>query len=358
MNDIVIIGGGIAGLSVAARLAPQTSVILLEAEDQFGYHASGRSAAVFIEKYGNEVVRELNSASVPYLKSAAGGVLSPRGMMLLGRRDEAEDFYSEARSFGLEPIDPAEAIAKVPLLAHDKLGFAAFREDVFDIDTDLFLQSFRRDAISHGAKLHTNATVTAITSKNGRWVITAGAQVFEADVLVNAAGAWADAVAGLAGLEPIGITPFRRSMARIPVPGGYDASAWPLLNGVNERWYGKPDAGQLLVSPADEDPMLPQDAWADDMVLAEGLSRFEELMRHPVQRITANWAGLRSFAPDHALVIGPEPAHPSFFWLAGQGGYGFQTAAAASQLAADLILGSTPQLEPMLCAQLSPERLR
>ena len=229
---------------------------------------------------------------------------------------------------------------------------------MFDIDIDRLLQSFRRDAISHGAELHTNAAVTDITSENGRWVITAGAQVFEADVMVNAAGAWADPVAGMAGIEPIGIIPFRRSMARISVPGGYDASAWPLLDGVNERWHAKPDAGQLLVSPADEDPMPPQDAWADDMILAEGLARFEELMAHPVERMITNWAGLRSFAPDHALVIGPEPTHPSFFWLAGQGGYGFQTAAAASQLAADLILGRTPELEPVLSSQLSPERLR
>ena len=356
MTDIVIIGGGIAGLSVAARLAPHANVTLLEAEDQLGYHASSRSAAVFIEKYGNSVVRALNSASVPYLKTAAGGVLGPRGMMLVGRPEEQDDFRSQAHGFGLEEISPKDAIKKVPLLSPNQLGFAAFREDVFDIDTDLLLQSFRRDAQAHGAAIHTKAGVTAIDHKNGQWLITAGGEVHTAHLLVNAAGAWADSIAGLAEIDPIGITPYRRSMARIPVPGGYCAGEWPLLNGVNERWYAKPDAGQLLVSPADEDPMPPQDAWADDMVLAEGLARFEEMMTHPVERVTTNWAGLRSFAPDHALVIGSDPKQPAFFWLAGQGGYGFQTAAAASQLAADLILHRSPELDRDLCAQLSPTR--
>ena len=356
MTDIVIIGGGIAGLSVAARLAPHADVTLLEAEDQLGYHASSRSAAVFIEKYGNAVVRALNSTSVPYLKTAAGGVLGPRGMMLVGSPEEQDDFRSQAHGFGLEEISPKDAIKKVPLLSPNQLGFAAFREDVFDIDTDLLLQSFRRDAQAHGAAIHTKAGVTAIDHKNGQWLITAGGEVHTAHLLVNAAGAWADSIAGLAGIDPIGITPYRRSMARIPIPGGYGAGEWPLLNGVNERWYAKPDAGQLLVSPADEDPMPPQDAWADDMVLAEGLARFEEMMTHPVERVTTNWAGLRSFAPDHALVIGSDPKQPAFFWLAGQGGYGFQTAAAASQLAADLILHRSPELDRDLCAQLSPTR--
>ena len=356
MNDIIIIGGGIAGLSVAARLAPHARVTLLEAEDQLAYHASSRSAAVFIEKYGNAVVRALNSASVPYLKSAAGGVLGPRGMMLVGTPDEKDDFRSQARGFGLEEISSEDAIKKAPLLSPAQLGFAAFREDVFDIDTDLLLQSFRRDAQAHGADIHTKAAVTAIDHQNGQWLITAGGEVHTANLLVNAAGAWADPIADLAGIDPIGITPYRRSMARIPVPGGYDAREWPLLDGVNERWYAKPDAGQLLVSPADEDPMPPQDAWADDMVLSEGLARFEEMMSHPVERVTTNWAGLRSFAPDHALVIGCDPKQPAFFWLAGQGGYGFQTAAAASQLAADLILHRAPELDRDLCAQLSPTR--
>ena len=358
MSDIVIIGGGIAGLSVAARLAPHARVTLLEAEDQLGYHASSRSAAVFIEKYGNAVVRALNSASVPYLKSAAGGVLGPRGMMLVGAPDQEDDFRSQAHGFGLAEIHPEDAIKKVPLLSRAQLGFAGFREDVFDIDTDLLLQSFRRDAQAHGAAIQTKAAVTAIERQNGQWSIAAGGEVYNASLLVNAAGAWADPVAGLAGTDPIGITPFRRSMARIPVPGGYDASEWPLLDGVNERWYAKPDAGQLLVSPAEEDPMPPQDAWADDMVLAEGLARFEEMMSHPVERVTSNWAGLRSFAPDHALVIGSDPKQSAFFWLAGQGGYGFQTAAAASQLAADLILHRAPELDRDLCAQLSPTRFR
>src|SRR5690606_19463219 len=179
----------------------------------------------------------------------------------------------------------------------------------------------------------------------------------EAPLLVNAAGAWVDGVARMAGVRPLGFQPYRRSMARIPAPGGHDVSGWPMLFGPGEGWYATPDAGALIVSPAEEHPMEPHDAWADDMVLAEGLARYEEFVTTPVTRVISNWAGLRTFAPDRVLVIGRDPREPSFFWLAGQGGYGFQTSGGASQLAADLILGRPPALRPELVAALSPGRL-
>jgi D-arginine dehydrogenase len=175
-------------------------------------------------------------------------------------------------------------------------------------------------------------------------------------VLVNAAGAWADPVAQMAGLRPLGIQPYRRSMARIALPAGMSPADWPFVDGVGESWYCKPDAGALIVSPADEDPVEPQDAWADDMVLAEGLARYQAAVTVPVTRLLANWAGLRSFAPDRALVIGADRDAPTFFWYAGQGGYGFQTAPAASQLLADLILGRTPELDAATVAALDPKR--
>ena len=175
-------------------------------------------------------------------------------------------------------------------------------------------------------------------------------------MIVNAAGAWADQIAALAGIAPLGLQPLRRSMARIPAPGGHDVSSWPTLLGVGETWYSKPDAGALIVSPAEEDPAEPHDAWADDMVLAEGLARYEEMVSEPVTRLISNWAGLRTFAPDRVLVIGRDRSHPGFFWLAGQGGYGFQTSAAASQLAAELICGQPPELDAATVAALSPAR--
>ena len=175
-------------------------------------------------------------------------------------------------------------------------------------------------------------------------------------MVVNAAGAWVDKVAEMAGVQRLGFTPLRRSMARIPAPAGHDVSRWPMMFGPGEDWYAKPDAGALIVSPAEEDLMEPHDAWADDMVLAEGLARYEEMVTEPVTRLISSWAGLRTFSPDRVLVIGRDLREPSFFWLGGQGGYGFLSSPGASQLAADLIGGRAPALDADLVAALSPAR--
>ncbi|MGR3466461.1 MAG: NAD(P)/FAD-dependent oxidoreductase, partial [Shimia sp.] len=182
------------------------------------------------------------------------------------------------------------------------------------------------------------------------------AEPLQAAHIVNAAGAWADDVARSAGASPLGLRPLRRSMARLAAPGGHDTGGWPMMFGPGESWYAKPDAGALLVSPAEEDPVPPQDAYADDMVLAEGLDRYQGYVTAPVTRPIATWAGLRTFAPDRALVIGPDPLRTSFHWQAGQGGYGFQTCFAAARLGADLILGRTPALDPATVEALSPAR--
>jgi len=357
MCDVVIIGGGIAGVSLAARLASHLNVILLEAEEQLSYHASGRSAATFLKDYGNEIVRVLNYASEDYLSSNNGGVISPRGMMMLGKKNEREAFFREAKGFGLEEICIREACDKVPIIDTETVHLAAYREDVFDIDTDRLFSNFLKMARAGRVEIHTSAKVKEIQFSRKRWKISTDNQVFTAKLLVNAAGAWVDEIAKLSGIEPLGFMPFRRSIARIPVPGGFDCSNWPLMDGVNESWYAKPDAGQLIVSPVDEELKKPHDAWADDLVLAEGLARFEEMISYPVKLITSNWAGLRTFAPDRALVIGHSSVKPEFFWLAGQGGYGFQTSAAVSNLAKDLILGLCPDLDSSVIKSLSPSRL-
>jgi glycine/D-amino acid oxidase-like deaminating enzyme len=188
--------------------------------------------------------------------------------------------------------------------------------------------------------------------------VTAGGTEHEGRILVDAAGAWADRIAAMAGIAPLGLTPLRRSMARIPAPGGRDVSAWPMIFGAGESWYAKPDAGKLIVSPAEEDPAEPHDAWADDMVLAEGLARYEARVTEPVTRVETSWAGLRTFAPDRCLVLGPDPLDPAFVWCAGQGGYGFQTSPAASALVAALVAGTAPDLPPEVVAALAPDRFR
>ena len=357
MSRIIVIGGGVAGISAAARLAPHAEVIVLEAENSLAYHASGRSAAMFLRNYGNATIKALNAASADHHHHADGGVLSARGMMMVAGPDHAEAFSHDTADLGLDAIPLDEASRLWPILNRDTVAHAAYREDAQDLDTDLLIQNFARAARSHAAQFVTDARVSAVERRPAGWrVTTLGGQVFEGDLLVNAAGAWADEIARLAGLQPLGIQPYRRSMARIALPEDMSPANWPFVDGVGESWYCKPDAGALIVSPADEDPIGPQDAWADDMVLAEGLSRYQEMVTAPVTRMLANWAGLRSFAPDRALVIGADAQDASFFWCAGQGGYGFQTAPAASQLLADLALGATPLLDAAAVAALDPKR--
>lgn len=357
MQDIIVIGGGIAGTSVAARLAPYASVTLLEAEEALAYHASGRSAALYEANYGLASTVALSKASGDYFRKANGGYLSPRGLLIAARAHETDAFENDTATLGLERISSAEACAMVPVLKADEITHASYHASAWDIDTDRLVQDFARETRAQGGKTLTKARVTAIEKTTSGWrVETAAGEAHEAQLLVNAAGAWVDEIATLAGVAPLGFTPLRRSMARIPAPGGHDVSAWPMFFGTGESFYAKPDAGSLIVSPADEDPSAPMDAWADDMVLAEGLARYEELVTEPVTRIEANWAGLRTFSPDRQLTIGYDAAEPSFFWHAGQGGYGFQTAPAASRLAADLILGRAPEFDAATLAMLDPKR--
>ncbi|MCL4187963.1 MAG: FAD-binding oxidoreductase [Rhodobacteraceae bacterium] len=352
--DFLVIGGGIAGAAAAGRLSHLGTVVLAEAEDRLGYHASGRSAALFEASYGLPAVRALNRASRD--EHDDRGVLSPRGLMLVGREDERAAFLDDAAAMGLEEIAAAAALAAVPLLSPAAVAFAAMGRNAWDIDTDRLMQSFLREARANGARVLTGARVGSLARTGPGWAAATPAGTIEARLVVNAAGAWVDEVAALAGLRRLGFTPLRRSMARIAVPGGHDARGWPMVFGVGEGWYAKPDAGALIVSPAEEDPAEPHDAFPDDMVLAEGLARFEAMTAAPVTRLLASWAGLRTFAPDRVLVIGPDPAEPAFLWAAGQGGYGFQTAPAASRLLADLVAGRAPDLDAATVAALSPAR--
>ncbi|MEM8577151.1 MAG: FAD-binding oxidoreductase, partial [Pseudomonadota bacterium] len=316
-----------------------------------GYHASGRSAALFEESYGAPSVVALNQASAAYHRD--GGYLSDRGFMLLARDGEDDAFAADMAALHCPEIGVKEAKALVPILG-PAITRAAYHAEAYDIDTDRLIQDFARQVRQNGAVV-TGARVEAITY-DGAWQVTAGGQDYTAPLLVNAAGAWADQVAAMAGVAPVGLTPNRRSMARIPAPGGHDVTRWPIFFGVGESWYAKPDAGKLLVSPADEDPAAPHDAWADDLVLAEGLDRYASHVTEPVTRVETSWAGLRTFAPDRVLVLGRDPAQPTFVWCAGQGGYGFQTAPAASALVADLVNGRSPEIDADIVQSLSPGR--
>lgn len=354
-HDFLIIGGGIAGISAAARLAPLGTVLVLEAEAALAHHASGRSAALYEPHYGAAPVVALSLASGSYFRDIEN-LLTPRGVMMVARADQRAAFDADVAAMKFTPIEVAQAREMIPILNPHVVAMAAHAVHAEDIDTDLLIQHFARIARSHGATITTGARVSAITRHAAGWQVAWPGGSAEAKLVINAAGAWVDQVAALAGIAPLGFAPLRRSMARIPAPGGHDVSRWPMLFGPGEDWYAKPDAGALIVSPAEEDPQEPHDAWADDMVLAEGLARYEAFVTEPVTRLIASWAGLRTFSPDRVPVIGFAPSDPGFFWLAGQGGYGFQSSAGASRLVADLIGGSAPEIDAATLAALSPAR--
>ena len=358
MMDFLVIGGGIAGVSAGARLAPHGRVTVLEAEGGLGYHTSGRSAAMFEERYGKPQIIALNEASRDHHQTADGGLLSPRGLMIVAGEDEADLFEADLATMQLPRISIDEATALFPVLDTRAVRDAAYHADAWDIDTDRLIQTFAREVRAHGGQVLTGKAVEEIARAGNGWRVTAGGETFEAAVIVNAAGAWADRIAEMAGAPPVGLTPLRRSMARLPAPGGHDVSDWPMVMGTGERWYAKPDAGKLLVSPAEEDPSEPHDAWADDLVIAEGLARYEAMVTEPVTRVENTWAGLRTFAPDRLMVIGPDPGLSGFFWCAGQGGYGMQTSPAASACLAAHVTGAAQALPDDVVTAFLPGRFR
>ena len=360
-SDIIIIGGGIAGISAAAELARDANVIVLEAEAQLGYHATGRSAAIYIRNYGNAVLRAINAASEPTLTNPEGicdhSLLSPRGELLIASEAELPSLEAYAAgATGLDRLTGAEAARMVPILRPELISAAIYEGSAQSIDVDLMLQGYARLLKSRGGRVITKARVTDIKRTGGEWTVVAGAETYIAPTIVNAGGAWADQIAALAGAGQMQLQPMRRSAAILALGAEHDVSRWPLFGSVSETWYAKPDAGKLMVSPADQDPVAPHDAWPDDIVLAEGLDRYEQAVTVPVTRIQHSWAGLRTFAPDKSPVVGYAPDLEGFFWLAGQGGYGVQTAPALSQTAAALIAGGVQILAPDILAAIAPDR--
>ena len=356
MTDVVIIGGGIAGMSACAQLAPYVKVVLLEAEPELCYHSSGRSAATYIEDYGNQVTKALNKASLTFLKAESQGFLKKRGLLLLGKKGQEAQFQTDSEDLGLECISIDEAFKLVPALNKENITRQAYRPDVYDIDTNKLYEYYRKSALEHGAQIRKKTKLKTAYLKNKKWEIESSDGYISASALINAAGAWADQVAELCGISKLNIQPYKRSIARMQAPESMDVQNWPMIDGVGETWYAKPDAGSLIISPADKKLVEPHDAWADDETLAAGVDSFQGIINAPLQRMLSNWAGLRSFAPDGNLVIGPDKNNPCFFWFAGQGGYGFQTASAASRLLSDLFLDRKVSVEDETLQALLPGR--
>ena len=306
-------------------------------------------------------MRAINALSEPTLAQPEGisdhSLLSPRGELLIASEDEMPTLEAYAAgATGLDRLSGAECVTIVPILRPERIAGAIYEGSAQSIDVDRMLQGYARLLKACGGQIMTGARVSSIMREGSLWRVDACGTSFVAPTVVNAAGAWADEVAALAGAQRMGLQPMRRSAALLRLDPEHDVESWPLFGTVAETWYAKPDAGRLMVSPADEDPVDPHDAWVDDMVLAEGLDRYEQAVTVPVTRVEHSWAGLRTFAPDRTPVVGFAPDVEGFFWLAGQGGYGVQTAPALSQTAAALITGQRPALPSETLAALAPER--
>ena len=371
--DFVIIGAGIAGASAGWELAAHRRVLLLEREAQPGYHTTGRSAALYSATYGTPNICALTRASrafydAPPPEFGSAPILTPRGVVYLAGPDQLdllEAAYAEAlpRNPQVRRLTREELLEQAPCLRPEAVAAGMSEPGAADIDVHALHQGYLRGLRQRGGEIRTHAEVTALQRREDGWHITlADGEVLHARAVVNAAGAWADVVAAQAGVPPIGLEPRRRTAFTFPVPAGMQAAHWPAVIGIAEDYYFKPDAGQMLGSPANADAVAPHDVVPEELDVALGIHRIEQVTCFQIRRPSHTWAGLRSFVADGDLVIGWDNHVPGFFWLAAQGGYGIQSAAGAALLTRQLALGEplAPELarEGVDVAGLSPARLR
>lgn len=363
--DVVVIGAGIAGASIAAHLAEHARVRLLEMEDRPGRHSTGRSAAQFSELYGNDAIRALSRASREFFFAPPPGfcvprLVTPRPVLMVAseaQRDSLERIARTAADGGpVESLDLAAALELCPVLKTDRLSGALLERGPADVDVNELHQGFLRLFKSRGGTVSTDARVVHLEHGASGWHIHSVDQRWRASIVVNAAGAWAGEVGRMARAHEIGLQPLRRTAFMIDAPAGIDVKGWPMVMDVDENFYFKPDAGQLLVSPADETATEPCDAQPEDLDIALAVDHLERATTLEVARIRRKWAGLRSFVRDRSPVVGYDPEQPDFFWLAALGGYGIQTAPALSALAAALVLRRA--IDPSFAASgVAPEAL-
>lgn len=347
--DFAIVGAGIAGVSAAYHLAPHARTIVLERESVPAYHTTGRSAALHSETYGSAEIRAITVATGRFYRDLPQGfsdhpVLTPRGALIVARAEQEAAAKAAAATYALlvptvRWLEPEEILRRHPLLRPETVAGGAVFEEAEDMDVAAIHAGFLRGARAAGAILRLDAEVAALDRKDGRWIVRLGdGEQIAATNIVNASGAWADVVAGLAGARPVGLVPKRRTAFTFEAPAGLDLARLPMVIDLGETWYIKPEVGQFLGSPADETPSPPCDAQPEEMDVAIAVDRIETATTLQIRRIKNKWAGLRSFVADKNLVVGYD-AVPGFFWLAGQGGYGIQTGATAGRLAAGLALG-------------------
>jgi D-arginine dehydrogenase len=365
--DIVIVGAGIAGASLAAAIGAERSVLLLEMESQPGYHSTGRSAAFWSETYGGPAIQPLTSASGEFLRKPPADfadvpLLQPRGALHLGQAKDggkAEAMLEDFARSGVA-LERLETVSITRHLQGLRAGWdvALWEPDCCDIDVAALHAGYLRLSRGAGIQIVCNAPLTEAAYQAGQWQLRAGGSEYTAKILVNAAGAWADRIAAMAGVQPIGITPYRRTIMQLAVEPAASPDL-PLVVGLDGSFYFKPEAGgKLWLSPHDEIACEPCDAAPEELDVALAIDRFSQVVNWKIIRLERKWAGLRSFAPDRLPVIGRDPAYSDFFWLAGQGGFGIQTAPAVASMAAALLFDRANPISGASPEAYAPERLR
>lgn len=345
--DVIVIGGGIAGISLAYEMSHDRTVVLLEMESSLAFHTTGRSAATFLETYGGPQIRALTTASRRFLESPPEffepTLLTPRALLQFARPSRGhviEQLHADVLDLvpDAELIDGDAARDYFPLLNADAVERAIYEPGGMELDVAALHQGYVRGARLNQTDVLKSARVVSLSYAHEKWSATrADGSTFTAPVVINAAGAWADDVAALANVEKIGLTPLRRTIFMVASPRGEETKNLPMVGEIDHAFYLKPEGDQFLCSPADETVDVPGDARPDDLEIARAIDEINEATTIGARSVSSSWAGLRNFAPDRELVIGEAPSAPGFFWFAGQGGYGIQTAPAAARLAAALI---------------------
>lgn len=359
--DVIVIGGGMAGVSLGYELAAHRRVLLLEMEAALAYHTTGRSAAMFLESYGGPAILALTTASRGFLEQC--GVLSPLPTLHVarpGRESAAEQLYAQVRVLvpDVELLEPDELVVVQPLLRREAVGCGVLEPGAMAIDVHALHQFFLRGLRERGGQVRIGAQVGSAELYGGVWHLEGDGATWSAPVVVDAAGAWADVVAQRFGATPIGLQVLRRTAFIVDAPPG---PFGPMIGDIDDTYYVKPDAGRLLCSPADETRQAPGDARADEREIARAIEAINEVTRLDIRHVRSQWAGLRNFVPDRAPVVGFDPERPGFIWFAAQGGYGIQTAPALARVGAAAVLGAQVPADVatrgLTWSQLAPARL-